>query len=109
MSDVDAEQRPSHRLWLFAGVTALALHIGGAALAVGYLKVDDDDGLGVNGAAFAVELASPELPDEELPPGPDVEATQASMPQVEQKAELAQTDLPNEKPTASEDADRLVS
>jgi periplasmic protein TonB len=109
MSYSDDERGSSRRLWVMAAVAALALHVGGAALAVGYLKIDDDDGLGANGAAFAVELASPDLPQADLLPGPDAEATQASMPQVEQKAELEQTDLPTEKPTSSEDADRVVS
>jgi TonB family protein len=109
MSYPDEEKGPSRRLWVLAAAAALALHAGGAALALGYLKVDDDEGLGTNGAAFAVELASPDLPHADLLPGPDLEATQASMAQVERKAEIQQTDIPNEKPTTSADADRMVS
>ena len=30
MSDLDHEPRPPRRLWMFAAVTALALHLGGA-------------------------------------------------------------------------------
>jgi len=109
MSYSDEERGSSRPLWVMAAVAALALHVGGAALAVGYLKIDDDDGLGTNGAAFAVELASPDLPQADVLPGADAEATQASMPQVEQKAELEQTDLRNEKPTTTENADSVVS
>ena len=44
MSDIiDLEQKPSRRLWLFAGVAALALHLGGAALAVAHLQTTEAD------------------------------------------------------------------
>jgi TonB family protein len=110
MSYFEDERGPSRRLWFTAGVVALALHLGGAALAVGHLKSDgDDDGLGAAGAEFAVEMTSPKVPDDDLPPGPDVEAQQASQAQREQKAELKQTELPTERPTESEDPDRIVS
>jgi len=37
MPDLDTEQKPSRRLWILAAVGALALHIGGAALAIATL------------------------------------------------------------------------
>ena len=44
------EQKPSRRLWIFAGVGALALHVGGAALAIAHLQTDEsDDSLGAPG------------------------------------------------------------
>ena len=47
MSDLNIEQKPSRRLWIFAAVGALALHVGGVALAVAHLQDDDpDDSLG---------------------------------------------------------------
>ena len=47
MPDLDTEQKPSRRLWILAAVGALALHIGGAALAIAHLRSDDvDDSLG---------------------------------------------------------------
>ena len=110
MSDLDTAQRPSRRLWILAALAALALHLGGAALAFGHLKTDEDDGaLGAAGAEYAVEMESPKLPEDDLPPGPDSDAVQASQQQVEQKAELKQTDLPQERPNVDEEADRLVS
>src|SRR5215470_3947542 len=110
MSDPETERRSPRWPWILAGSLALALHLGGAALALAHLKIDDgDDGLGANGAEYAVELASPKLPDDDLPPGPDTEAAQASQQQVEQKAELKETELPQDKPTEAEDPDRVVS
>src|SRR6185437_9204083 len=110
MSYFDDEQKPSRRLWAIAATVALALHLGGAALAFGHLKTDDnDDGLGANGAEFAVELESPKVPDDNLPPGPDADAQQASQAQNEQKAEPKETELPTDKPQESEDPDRVVS
>jgi len=110
MSYFDDEQKPYRRLWAIAATVALALHLGGAALAFGHLKTDDnDDGLGANGAEFAVELESPKVPDDNLPPGPDADAQQASQAQNEQKAEPKQTELPTDKPQETEDPDRVVS
>jgi TonB family protein len=89
---------------------ALALHLGGAALALGHLKTgDNDDGLGANGAEFAVELESPKVPDDNLAPGPDADAQQASQAQNEQKAELKETDLPTDKQQQTENPDRVVT
>ena len=45
MSDLDTEQKPSRRLWILAALGALALHVGGAALAVAHLRTDDPDDL----------------------------------------------------------------
>jgi TonB family protein len=110
MSDNGIEQPPSRRLWILAACIALGLHLGGAALAVTHLKThDDDEGLGANTNEFAVEMVSPKLDDDNLPPGPDTDAAQASQQQVEQKAELKDTDLPQDKPTETDEADRTVS
>jgi protein TonB len=110
MSDLDIEQKPSRRLWMLAALAAVALHLGGAALAVAHLRTNDgDDGLGANGAEFAVELASPQVPDDDLPPGPDVDAMQASQEVPNQTAEVKETDLPKDRPTEAEDPDRVVT
>jgi periplasmic protein TonB len=109
MSDLDIEQKPSRRLWILAALAALALHLGGAALAVTHLRTDDgDEGLGAAGAAYAVELASPKVTDDNLPPGPDADASQAQPQLAEQKAEVEQTELPKDRPTEAEDPDRIV-
>jgi TonB family protein len=110
MSDLDIEQKPSRRLWILAALAALALHLGGVALAVAHLRTDDsDDGLGANGAEVAFEMASPKVTDDNLPPGPDVDASQASPQLSEQKAEVKETDLPKDIPTEAEDPDRVVT
>jgi protein TonB len=110
MTDPDLEQKPSRRLWILAAVAALALHLGGAALAVAHLRADDGlDGLGASGAEFAVEMASPKVPDDELPPGPDADRMQASPEVPEQQAEVKEMDLPKDRPTEAEDPDRIVT
>ena len=91
-------------------MAALALHVGGAALALANLQGDDlGDGLGANAAEFAVEMASPKVEEENLPPGPDADASQASPQLAEQKAEVKETDLPKDVPVESEDPDRIVT
>ena len=109
MSDLDGEQRPSRRLWITAAVVALVLHLGGAALALAHLNSgDSDEGLGVNGE-FAVEMASPKLPDDNLPAGPDSSQQQAVQEQQAQKADPKPTDLPQDKPMEEDDPDQTVS
>jgi protein TonB len=110
MSDLDIEQKPSRRLWILAALAALALHLGGAALAVTHLRTDDgNEGLGAAGAEYAVELASPKVTDDNLPPGPDSDASRVSQQLAEQKAEVEETELPKDKPTEAEDPDRIVT
>jgi protein TonB len=45
----------------------------------------------------------------DLPPGPDSTASVASPALAEQKAEVNDTDLPKDKPTESEEPDRVVT
>jgi len=110
MVDLDTGERHSRRLWIFAGLTALALHLGGAALAVAHLRADTGDtGLGANADEIAVELASPKVDDDDLPPGPDSDPMQASRQVAEQKAEVKETDLPKDRPNETEEPDRIVT
>jgi periplasmic protein TonB len=109
MSDID-EQRPSRRLWIFAAVVALALHAGGAALAIVHLQADDDGGsLGAQGPEIGIDLTSPATEVTELPPGPDSDAAQLSVATPEQKAVEKETDLPKAAVTETEDPDRVVT
>ncbi len=104
------EQRPPWRLWTIAAIAAVALHVGGAALALAHLNPEDgSDGLGANVAEIGVELTSPAVEDTELPPGPDADASVASPAIAEQKAEVKPTDLPKETPKESEEPDRVVT
>jgi periplasmic protein TonB len=109
MSDPYIEQKPSRRLWILAVLAALALHLGGAALAVTHLRTNTRyDGLGASGAEFAVEMVSPKVPDDDLPPGPETEAMKASPEHPDQTAEVKDTNLPKARPTEAEDPDRIV-
>ncbi|MGA7996099.1 MAG: energy transducer TonB [Bradyrhizobium sp.] len=110
MSDLDTEARSSRRLWVFAGLGALALHLGGAALAVAHLSSADlDDDLGAPAIEIGLEMTSPHLEPTDLPPGPDTEASVASPAIAEQKAELKDSELPKDMPTETEDPDRVVT
>ena len=111
MSDVDLEPRPARRLWILAAVAALALHLGGAALALANLRADDgDEGLGAAGAEFAVEMTSPPVQESDRAPGPTDSEEQEERPALpEQKAEVKETDLPQDRPQQAEDPDRLVT
>jgi len=110
MTDLEHEPKAPKRLWIAAAVAALALHLGGAALAIAHLPSNDgSEGLGASGAEFAVELASPKVVDYDLPPGPDTEAQQESPQLTEQKAEVKETELPKDRPNEAEDPDRIVT
>src|SRR5438477_12913664 len=110
MSDLDSEQAPSRRLWILAAVGALALHVGGGALAVAHLQTDDlDESLGAPAIEIGLELMSPRVDATDLPPGPDTEASVASPALAEQKAEVKETELPKDVPTETDDPDRLVA
>src|SRR3977135_3862944 len=110
MSSLDTEQKPSRRLWIFAGLGALALHVGGGALAVAHLRANDlDESLGGPAIRIGLELMSPHLTDPDLPPGPDTDASVASPALAEQKAEVKETELPKDVPTETEEPDRVVA
>jgi protein TonB len=110
MSELDTEQKPSRRLWILAGLGALALHVVGAALAVAHLRtVDLDDSLGAPAIEIGLEMMSPHLEATDLPPGPDTDAAVASPAIAEQKAELNPSELPKDVPTETEDPDRAVT
>src|SRR3954451_652075 len=109
MPDLD-DQKPSRRLWIFAGVAALALHLGGAALAVAHLHNDEpDESLGAPAIEIGLELADLHREATDLPPGPDTDASVASPQLAEQKAEVKKPDLPKDTPSEAEDADRVVT
>ncbi|WP_240535265.1 TonB family protein [Bradyrhizobium sp. YR681] len=93
-----------------AALVALALHLGGAALALAHLREDDSgDGLGAAGAEYAVSAVSPDAPDTDLPPGPDSEAMQEQQALPEQKAETKESELPKDQSQQVEDPDRVVT
>jgi protein TonB len=112
MSDVlDLEQKPSRRLWLFAGVAALALHLGGAALAITQLQTTESDyySEGTGTIEVGIEASTKQTEETDLPPGPDSDASVASPALAEQQAEVKDSDLPKEIPTEEAEADRMVT
>ena len=110
MPDFEMEQRPSRRLWILAAAGALALHLGGAALAIARISADDSgNSLGANAIEIGIDLASPPADVIDLPPGPDVEEATASGAVAEQKAEIKPTDLPKDTPHETDDPDRVVT
>ena len=111
MSGLDLEQKPSRRLWLFAGVAALALHLGGAALAITQLQTTDSESVseGTGGIEIGFESLTEQREQTDLPPGPDSDASVASPALTEQKTEVKETDLPKDTPTETEQADRAVT
>ena len=109
MFDLDDEPKPSKRLWMGAAAGALALHLGGVAIAIAHLRTDGlDDSLGANAIEIGL-LASPHVEQNDLPPGPDSDPSAASPQLNEQKAETKQSDLPKDKPQEAEDPDRVVT
>lgn len=110
MFDPGKPQHLSGRVWVLAALGALAIHAGSVALALGYMRPDDDsDDLGAPAIEIGVELASPRLDPTDLPVGPDTEASAASPAVVEQKEVDEQTDLPKAVPNETDDPDRVVS
>jgi periplasmic protein TonB len=109
VSELTIDQRPSRRLWICAAVGALVLHLGCLAFALERMSDDDGDALGANAVEVGVEWTSPHVDDSDLPPGPDTDAQMASPPVPEQKAETKPTELPQDKPTQTDDPDRLVT
>ena len=110
MPDFDAGQGPSWRLWIFAALGALVLHVGGAALAVAHLRsVEPDDTFGAPAIEIGLEMTAPHLEPTDLPAGPDAEASVASPALAEQKAEVKETELPKDVPTETDDPDRVVT
>ena len=96
---------------MLAAVAAVALHLGGAALALTSFKDDEDvGGLGAAGAeVIDIDIGSPKVENDEVPVGQDA-PEQAAAPQLqEQKSEVEQTDLQKAVPTTTEEADRQVT
>lgn len=106
----DLEPKPSRKLWVFAAVAAVALHLGGAALALANLRSEEPDAIAdPTGIEVGLEAMSPDGEPSELPPGPDSNESVAAPELTEQKTELKESSLPKDTPTEAEDADRAVT
>jgi len=109
MPDLETDQKPSRRVWIFAAVVALVLHVGGGALAVAHMQGADTEELGTPGIEIGLELTSPRVEESDLPAGPDTDASIASPALAEQKAEVKETELPKAVPTETDNPDRVVA
>jgi len=86
------------------------MHVAGVALALPYLALEEPpDDLGAPAIEIGIELMAPRAEPVDLPVGPQTEASAASPPVVEQKAEIKPTDLPTDVPTETEEPDRIVT
>lgn len=104
------EPKSSRRLWIFAAVAALTLHVGGAALAIVHLQATEGyDSLGAQGINVGLVFGSERNEPTDLPPGPESDESAASPALTEQKAVEKETDLPKAKPNESENPDRIVT
>jgi TonB family protein len=104
------EGKVAKRVWVGAAALALGAHLAFAAFAIAAMREDpDEDDLGAPGIEVSLELASPLIPPQDLPPGPESEASAMSPPVAEQKVETKDVDLPKEKSVESENPDRLVT
>ena len=99
----------SARLWSGAALGAVALHLALAVVLVTTFQSDDDADLGAPGLLIGLELSSPNRETSELPPGPESEASIASLAVPEQKAVVKESALPKDTPTETNDPDRIVT
>lgn len=107
---IDLEQKPSRRLWIFAAVAALTLHVGGAALAIVHLQEEPSGAmLGAQGIDVGLVFGSEKTEITDLPPGPDSSESAAAPALAEQKAVEKESDLAKATPIESDTPDRLVT
>ena len=109
MTELELTRPVPARLWLFAGLGAVAIHAACVALAVAHLRGDDEDSLGAPAIEIGLELAAPRTEATDLPPGPETDASTASPAVQQQKAVTEQSELPKDTPTETEDPDRIVT
>jgi len=100
--------RPLPRTWVIGAVGAIALHVAGGALVFSYMR-DTAVDLGAPGLVIDVELTAPRRAPNDLPVGPDTEASARAPAVVEQKTVIQKNDLPKDTPTDTDDPERIVS
>jgi len=104
----DQPLRSLPRTWVIGAVGALVLHVAGGALVFGYMR-DRSVDLGAPGLVIDVELTAPRRTPNDLPAGPDTEASASAPAVVEQKTVIQKNDLPKDTPTDTDDPERIVS
>jgi protein TonB len=102
MLHFEFSQRISLPLWTLSALVAVTMHCACFALLYEYMLDDDPEPeFGAPAIEFSIELLAPRLEPIDLPPGPDIEQSVASLPVVEQ-AKLQPAALPREVPTETE-------
>src|SRR5947209_17179844 len=96
-------------IWIPAAIGAVALHLGCIGLVYANLPQEDADDLGAPAFEVGLDLLSPRTEATDLPPGPESDASAAAPAQIEQKEKVEETALPQEKPTETEESDRIVA
>lgn len=98
-------------IWCLAALGAVLIHAGCAALALEYLRPEDDaaEELGAPAIEVGLDLLAPQREDLDLPAGPDSEAQAASAAVAEQKAAVEETQLPKAVPEETDDPERAVT
>jgi periplasmic protein TonB len=110
MVDHETPRKASARLWTAAAAGAVMLHAACVALALAYMEPDDsDDDAGALAIEVGFEFAAPRVPDNDLPPGPEAEASEAAPEVMAQKEVVEQNDAPKEVPVEAEEPDQVVS
>jgi len=108
--EFDQPRTTSWRLWLFAGVGALAFHVMVAGTAVGLMSGDDsDEDVYPPAIEVGFELAAARSEATDLPPGPESDASTATPAVQEQKAVTEPSNLPKDTPVESETTNRIVT
>jgi periplasmic protein TonB len=108
--EIVATQRASFTIWLVAGLSAVFIHAACAALAFEYLQSDEvTEDLGAPAIEVGIELMAPRLEPNDLPPGPEADASAASPAVMQQQVTVEQTELPKATPTETDDPDRVVA
>ena len=96
--------------WVLAAAAALLLHGAVAAWAFALDARDDTDvAMGAPAIEIGVEIAAPHMETSDLPPGVLAEDSEAAEARLEQQKKEEEKTLPVEKPTDTDDPDRLVS
>jgi len=109
MSDLDPPQNLSRLIWISAAIGALAIHVGGVALALSTMQPDTTADLGAPAIEIGIELMAPRVEPNDLPVGPDTQAAAVSTAVIERKTAVEHSDLPKAVPTETDDPDRVVA
>ncbi len=96
--------------WVLAAAAALLLHGAVAAWAFALDARDDTDvAMGAPAIEIGVEITAPHMETSDLPPGVLAEDSEAAEARPEQQKKEEEKTFPVEKPTDTDDPDRLVS